>query len=94
MPAIDLAKRAKFAIVNHYQVTFLVLPTIFFALATVTVGLRLHVRRMKNAKFTPDDYLCAFSLVSFNGNPILRMCSPAITAARLCHDRSHLLLGL
>jgi hypothetical protein len=74
MPAIDLVARAKFVVVNHYQITFLVVPTIFFAVATVAVGLRWRVRRMKKTSFTVDDYLCAFTLVSFYGNSILTMC--------------------
>ncbi|KAF2788499.1 hypothetical protein K505DRAFT_342022 [Melanomma pulvis-pyrius CBS 109.77] len=55
--------RARFAILNHYQVTFLVVPTILFALAIVAIGRRWHGRRMKKSKLAPDDYLWAFSLL-------------------------------
>ena len=96
MPAVHhVEKRATFKAVNHYQVSMIVLPIVFFAIATVTVALRLKVRRMSKAKLTIDDYLCILSLVSILRSPF-HTCQYLLTisAAGLLYGRPPHLHGL
>lgn len=58
-------KRA-YRLENHQQVTLVVVPTVFTALALAFTGLRLYARRLKRLSFLADDYLCVVSCVGLD----------------------------
>ncbi|RMZ66222.1 integral membrane [Pyrenophora seminiperda CCB06] len=57
-----LAKRS-YKMTNHQQVSLVVVPTVFTALAVLFTGLRIYGRRLKNAKQGVDDYLCILACI-------------------------------
>jgi hypothetical protein len=59
----SLTKRS-YKLSNHQQVSLVVVPTVFTALAVLFTGLRIYARRVKKAKVLADDYLCVAACVS------------------------------
>ena len=58
----SLTKRS-YQLKNHQQISLVVIPTVFTALAVLFTGLRIYARRLKNAKQGVDDYLCIAACV-------------------------------
>lgn len=57
-------KRSSYKLTNHQQVSLVVLPVVFNALALLFTCLRIYARRLKRAKVLADDYLCIAACVS------------------------------